>query len=73
MEREIVAELTEEGAMFVAARGGAGGRGNAFFKSSTNQTPVVAEAGGEGEDFTFDIGKEMRERYLSWISFFSFQ
>ncbi len=31
-EREIVCELTEEGSMFLAAKGGAGGKGNAFFK-----------------------------------------
>ena len=53
--RQIVAELTTEGSLFLAARGGAGGRGNAHFKSSENQTPVLAEVGGEGETFIFDI------------------
>jgi len=42
--------------MFLAAKGGAGGRGNAFFKSSTNQMPFVAELGGQGETFVFEIG-----------------
>ena len=56
MEGEIVAELTEEGSMFIGAKGGAGGLGNAAFKSSTNQTPQVAEAGGEGEMFSYEIG-----------------
>ena len=37
-------------------QGGAGGKGNVSFKSSTCQTPQVAEAGGVGEEFTFDIG-----------------
>ena len=35
--RTVVAELTTEGSMFLAARGGAGGKGNAYFKSSENQ------------------------------------
>lgn len=35
--------------MFVAARGGAGGRGNHFFVSDTLQAPSVAEFGAEGE------------------------
>jgi Predicted GTPase len=48
-DERVVGDLTEEGAMFVAARGGAGGRGNAYFKSDTNQTPMVAEIGGRGE------------------------
>lgn len=29
-----VADLNEEGDMFIAARGGAGGKGNAFFANS---------------------------------------
>lgn len=57
LEREIVAELVEDGTMFVAAKGGAGGRGNAFFRTSTRQTPMLAECGGMGETFTFDVGK----------------
>ena len=54
---EEVAELAEEGSMFIAAKGGAGGLGNAAFKSSTNKTPRVAEVGGEGEMFSFEIGE----------------
>jgi GTP-binding protein len=57
LEREIVAEVVEEGSMFIAARGGGGGKGNAFFKTAQRQTPLVAEKGGQGETFTFDIGK----------------
>ena len=57
LEGDIVAELEEVGSMFIAARGGAGGKGNTAFKSSTNQAPQISEAGGEGECFTFDVGK----------------
>lgn len=33
----VVGDLSKEGVMFVAARGGAGGRGNKFFLSNTEQ------------------------------------
>lgn len=45
----IVADLDEEGMKFIAARGGAGGHGNPYFKSETNQTPLICESGAEGE------------------------
>ena len=46
-----IADLTEAGARALLASGGAGGRGNACFKSSTNRAPRRADAGGEGEEF----------------------
>lgn len=46
----ILADLTEEGQTAVLARGGMGGRGNATFKSSTNQAPRRADPGEEGEE-----------------------
>ena len=39
----------------VIARGGIGGKGNARFKSSTFQTPRVAEKGGAGEERTVTL------------------
>jgi GTP-binding protein len=42
-------DLAEPGASVYAARGGAGGRGNMRFKSSTNQAPRQATRGGAGE------------------------
>ena len=56
LDREIIAELQKEGALFLAAKGGAGGKGNSFFRSAENQTPRSAEYGGLGEAFTFDVG-----------------
>ena len=47
--KETLADLVDDGAAFIAAKGGRGGRGNARFKSSTNQTPRYAEEGEEGE------------------------
>jgi len=48
----ILADLTEPGDQIILARGGAGGRGNESFKSSTNRAPRQFEPGGEAEEFT---------------------
>jgi GTPase len=50
-----VADLSVHGARWVAARGGKGGKGNAFFKSSTNQAPSYAQPGTQGESFDFHL------------------
>jgi GTP-binding protein len=49
---DILADLTEAGQQIVLARGGAGGRGNESFKSSTNRAPRQFDPGGEAEEFT---------------------
>ncbi len=54
-DRSVVAELLSEGSIFLAARGGAGGKGNAYFKSSLNQMPRTAEIGGKGEQFVYEL------------------
>jgi GTP-binding protein len=43
-------DLVRPGQEVTVARGGAGGRGNARFKSSTRQTPRLAERGLPGEE-----------------------
>ncbi len=48
---EMLADLTVSGQKIVAAKGGDGGFGNAHFKSSTRQTPRVAELGEKGATF----------------------
>ena len=45
----VIKDLATPGESIVAARGGAGGRGNLHFKSSTNRAPRQATPGGEGE------------------------
>lgn len=44
----LIADLTEEGQEFVAARGGRGGKGNACYATSTNRAPTFAEKGEPG-------------------------
>ena len=46
----LVGDLSEEGARLIVARGGFGGHGNTRFATSTNQTPMLAEAGEPGEE-----------------------
>jgi GTP-binding protein len=45
----VLKDLTQDGDSVVAARGGAGGKGNAAFKSATNRAPRDSTPGGEGE------------------------
>ncbi len=45
----VIKDLRHDGDAFVVARGGKGGKGNAHFKSSTNQAPREFTRGEEGE------------------------
>jgi GTP-binding protein len=47
---DVLADLNTPGARIVIARGGRGGRGNATYKSSTNQAPRTTQPGEEGEE-----------------------
>jgi len=50
---EILFEITTEGEEQILCKGGRGGMGNAFFKSSTNQTPRYAQPGEPREEGWF--------------------
>ena len=52
---ELLADLDLPGKELVAARGGAGGRGNIHFKSSIKQAPDFAERGRPGEARTLRL------------------
>lgn len=47
---EELADLIEDEATYLAARGGRGGKGNAHFTSSTHRAPRFAQPGEEGEE-----------------------
>ncbi len=51
-EETLIADMTAEGQRFKLARGGNGGFGNAYFKSSTNQAPRRANPGQDGQERT---------------------
>ncbi len=46
----VIVDMVTPGQTFMIAKGGDGGRGNAQFKSSTNQAPRYAEPGWPGEE-----------------------
>lgn len=50
-----VREVTRVGERLLVARGGAGGRGNYLFRSSTRTTPKIAENGKPGEVVTLRL------------------
>ncbi|MDR2435909.1 MAG: GTPase ObgE, partial [Puniceicoccales bacterium] len=51
----IAAEIISHGQEIVLLKGGIGGKGNEFFKSSTNQAPRHITPGTPGEEGTFDF------------------
>jgi GTP-binding protein len=52
---EVIADLVASGQDLVVARGGAGGRGNKKFTSSTHRAPRIAEDGQPGEEREIDL------------------
>jgi GTP-binding protein len=46
----LLGDLTQPGQQLTVCKGGRGGRGNARFKSSTNQVPRIAEKGEPAEE-----------------------
>ncbi len=48
----MIIDLDADGMEFIAAQGGRGGKGNAFFKTATHQAPRFAQPGEPGEEQT---------------------
>ena len=52
---EFLGEVLEHGDQFVVARGGRGGKGNAFFVTATHQSPREWQPGEEGQVRTLEL------------------
>jgi GTP-binding protein len=52
---EIVGEVLENGDQFVVAKGGRGGKGNAWFATSVHRSPREWQPGEEGEKHTLEL------------------
>lgn len=52
---EVVIDLAKEGQEFVLLKGGIGGKGNARFANSVNQTPYYAQSGLPGEEMNIHL------------------
>ncbi len=46
----VIVDLDTDGMTYIIAKGGRGGKGNAFFKTATNQAPRHAQTGEPGEE-----------------------
>ena len=55
LTNELLCDLQEDGARWLAARGGRGGFGNAHFATSTNRAPRYHQEGSAGEEFEFQL------------------
>ena len=54
-QKLLIADLVKDGQTAIIAHGGSGGFGNAHFKSSTRQAPIIAEVGEPGEEFEAEL------------------
>lgn len=51
--RDVIVDMNIDGMEHILAKGGRGGKGNAFFKTATNQAPRFAQPGEPGEEGLF--------------------
>lgn len=51
----MIADITTEGQTFVAAKGGLGGFGNAYFKTAVDQAPNISIEGAPGEEKVVEL------------------
>ncbi len=56
---DILADLVAPGSRFKGAAGGIGGKGNAFFKSSTNRTPRFSQPGLAGAELRLRLNLKL--------------
>ena len=53
--KELIGEILESGDEIIVAKGGRGGKGNAFFQTSTHQAPREWQPGEEGQVRTLEL------------------
>ena len=58
----VVCDLATEGARFLVAEGGQGGRGNARFLSNRRRAPAFAEQGEKGQELWLDMELKLHGR-----------
>ena len=51
----VICDLVRSGQQEIIANGGKGGKGNARFKSPTNQAPRICEEGGKGDELVLKL------------------
>lgn len=56
---DVVADIVEDDKLYKIAEGGIGGKGNAFFKSSTNQIPRFSQPGEDGQEFNLELNLKL--------------
>ncbi|MDA3900577.1 MAG: GTPase ObgE [Spirochaetes bacterium] len=56
---ELISDMVDEDVPVLIAKGGRGGKGNAFFKSSTMQIPRFAQPGEEGDAFSIVLNLKL--------------
>jgi GTPase len=56
---ELIADLDADTAKIIVAKGGKGGKGNAFFKSPTNRAPEYAQPGLPGEQGAYTLSLKL--------------
>ena len=68
----IIADMIKIGQKVILAKGGEGGKGNAFFKTSTNQSPRKSQPGGELEEKWIWLRLKLIEKRLQvlWHVFY---
>jgi GTP-binding protein len=52
---ELVGEILEDGQRIVVAKGGRGGKGNAFFVTATHRTPREYQPGEDGQERSLEL------------------
>lgn len=52
---QVIADMTAERQTFVAAQGGVGGLGNAYFKTALDQAPDMYTEGTPGEEKVVEL------------------